>query len=286
LGSEGAIAYEAGNYAEALDRFDRAFALLPAPSLGLWAARSCAKLGRLVEAEQRYRQLASLSNQIGDPAIQRQAQIEGKQELAELNERIPKLGVRVLGTAGQPAVVTLDDRPFESKPGQLEPVNPGRHMLAGTYHEQHVSLPVELAPGERRELVLAFSAPAASDVPSDSASMRQSESDSAKAWRTAGWVGVGAGGVALLTGIITRAVARSRYDRLQEQPGCTRRQCPPEARERIDSYNSMRSVSLITTISGAALGVAGTGVLLLVPKDSAPVSLGLSPNAVSLSGRF
>ncbi|MEY2934133.1 MAG: hypothetical protein RL033_4882, partial [Pseudomonadota bacterium] len=149
---------------------------------------------------------------------------------------------------------------------------PGHHVLVGTYQEQHVSLAVDLDLGERRELVLEFSAPAASVTPSmsfDPASEpRMTPASSATAWRTAGWVGIGAGGAVLLTGIITRVVAQGRYDTLQRQPGCTKTQCPADARDRIDSYNSMRSVSLLTTLSGAVLGAAGVGVLLFVSTDA------------------
>ncbi|MEY4546783.1 MAG: hypothetical protein RL685_2978 [Pseudomonadota bacterium] len=285
LGKQGAVAYESAQYAEAIASFDRAFALLPAPSLQLWAARSCAQLGRLVEAQQRYREIASLSDQIGDPVVQRGAQLEAKKELAELTGRIPLLEVSVLGTAGRPARLTLDARPFESEPGQHIPVDPGHHVLVGTYQEQRVSLAVDLELGERRELVLEFPALAASVTPPTSFDPvdepRRTPASSASAWRTAGWVGIGAGGAVLLTGIITRVVAQGRYDTLQRQPGCTRTQCPAGARERIDSYNSMRSVSLLTTISGAVLGAAGVGVLLFVSKEDDPTFLARSSLALS-----
>jgi hypothetical protein len=47
--------YEQRKYAEALDRFDRAGTIIQAPTITLHAARSLDKLGRLIEAAERYR---------------------------------------------------------------------------------------------------------------------------------------------------------------------------------------------------------------------------------------
>lgn len=289
LGQQGATAYESGNYVQAIEHFDRAFALLPAPSLQLWAARSCAKLGRVLEAQQRYRQTTRLSTEVGDPVVQRQARAEAERELEQLGAHIPLLGVRVLGTAGQPARLTLDERSFDSAPGQLTPVDPGHHVLLGSYQGQQLSLSVDLALGERRELIVEFTpaaaserAPAASDATS---APPMTPASSAKAWRTAGMMGIGAGAALLLTGIVTRSVAQERYDSLRRLPGCSRTQCTPEARDSVERYRSMRSVSLVTAIGGAVLGGAGAGVLLFAPKEE-EAGLTLLPGGVAWSGRF
>lgn len=303
LGKQGAAAYEAGNHAQAITHFERAFELLPAPSLQLWAARSCAKLGRLVEAQQRYRQALAASAQVGDPAVQLDAQRAAKQELEQLAEQTPLLGVRVVGTAGQPARLTLDEQPFASEPGQLTPVDPGHHVLVGSYRGQHVSLSVDLAEGERRELVLELS-PAASgeQLPARADPARpparapaMTAGSSAKAWQTAGWIGIGAGGALLLTGIVTRSVAQERYDTLQRQPGCSRTQCAAAERDSVDRYHSMRTVSLVTSIGGLVVAAAGAGAVLLSPGDEEgglallPGGLlpsGVLPSGLAWSGRF
>ena len=292
LGKQGAAAYEAGNHVAAIDHFDRAFELLPAPSLRLWAARSCAKLGRLVEAQRRYRETLELSPQLGDPAVQQEAQRAAKQELEQLVARTPLLGVRVVGTAGQPARLTLDEQPFTSAPGQLTPVDPGHHVLLGSHRGQHVSVPVELAEGERRELVVEFSAAASSEAPAadvagePGTAPTMTARSSAKAWRTAGWIGAGAGGALLLTGLVTRSVAQSRYDALQGEPGCSRTRCGPAARDSVERYQSMRTTSLVTSVTGTALLAAGVGVLLFLPAADEESGLALSPAGLAWLGRF
>lgn len=294
LGKLGAEAYEAGDHLAAIEHFDRAFELLPAPSLRLWAARSCAQLGRLVEAQRRYREALELSPQVGDAAVQREAQRAAKQELEQLGPRTPLLGVRVLGTGGQPARLTLDDQPFPAAPGQLTPVDPGHHVLLGSYQHRHVSVSLDLAEGERRELVVELSPPASSEqaatapgsgAPGERESpLLSTASGSAKAWRTAGWMGIGAGGALLLTGIVTGSVAQQRYDDLQRQPECSRTQCAPAARDSVDRYHSMRTASLVTSLGGTALAAAGLGVLLFLPAEAG--ELAVLPGGLAWSGRF
>src|SRR5688572_21387812 len=54
LGTEGIDLFRAGQYADAVARLDRAAALYNVPALNLYAARSLARLGRWVEANERY----------------------------------------------------------------------------------------------------------------------------------------------------------------------------------------------------------------------------------------
>src|SRR6185295_6955519 len=56
LATQGAQAFEAGEYAQASDFFRRAHELVPAPSIALLQARSLAKLGQLLEAIDIYEQ--------------------------------------------------------------------------------------------------------------------------------------------------------------------------------------------------------------------------------------
>jgi len=58
LATQGAQAFEAGEYAQASDFFRRAHELVPAPSIALLQARSLAKLGQLLEAVDIYEQTA------------------------------------------------------------------------------------------------------------------------------------------------------------------------------------------------------------------------------------
>src|SRR5690349_3336121 len=61
LGVEGIQAYQANDVSTADQKLEKAYRLFAAPTLGLWSARSRAKLGRLVEAAERYRQVVQIS---------------------------------------------------------------------------------------------------------------------------------------------------------------------------------------------------------------------------------
>src|SRR5262245_11877298 len=54
LGEEGLALYDQGLYIDALEKFERASEFLKVPTLELHAARCLAKMGRLVEASERY----------------------------------------------------------------------------------------------------------------------------------------------------------------------------------------------------------------------------------------
>src|SRR5262245_51329128 len=54
IGEEALALYDQGRYIEAFDKFQSASDLVKAPTLDLMAARCLVKMGRLVEASERY----------------------------------------------------------------------------------------------------------------------------------------------------------------------------------------------------------------------------------------
>ena len=89
LGYSGVAAYQAGDYATAQDQLEQSFELVKIPSLGLWSARALVKVGKWVEAAERYQQVAALPISFGDAAIQQAAKADAERERAELTPRIP-----------------------------------------------------------------------------------------------------------------------------------------------------------------------------------------------------
>jgi hypothetical protein len=97
LGYAGVAAFERGDFQAAADKLERAFKILEAPSLGLWSARALVKLGKLVQAAERYRLVGRINTGAGELAVQRQAQQDAATELAALEKRIPSIVVQVEG---------------------------------------------------------------------------------------------------------------------------------------------------------------------------------------------
>src|SRR5688572_33485949 len=72
LGYAGIEAYQASDYKGALEKLDRAYQVLRAPSLGLWSARALLANGKLVEASERYLEVTRLGV-TGEKSVQEQA---------------------------------------------------------------------------------------------------------------------------------------------------------------------------------------------------------------------
>src|SRR4051812_30455373 len=69
LGQEAVKLYEAGDYARALEKFNTADSLVPAPTLGLYAARCLTKLGKVVEASERYLEVTRMQLDRGSAPV-------------------------------------------------------------------------------------------------------------------------------------------------------------------------------------------------------------------------
>lgn len=122
----------AGKFAEALDKFQRAEQVIHAPTNVLRIAECQAAMGRLVEAEESYRQVTRFSLQAGSPPAFQSAIDQAKGELAQVEPRVPKVLVQVTPAppqGSQPELV-IDGAsvPF-ALVGEQIPLDPGNHTL-------------------------------------------------------------------------------------------------------------------------------------------------------------
>lgn len=130
VATEGISLFNAGNYADALDRMRRAQALYAAPVHLLYIARSEVKLSQLVEAAEDYQTLVRFSLPPNPPKAFADAVEDGKKELAELEPRIPKLQLKVEPANVQGVELTIDDKPVPAAVIGIErPINPGAHQI-------------------------------------------------------------------------------------------------------------------------------------------------------------
>jgi hypothetical protein len=276
LGYSGVRAYGAGDYAAAHEQLERAFSLLPVPSLGLWSARTLVKLNRLVDAERRYREVARLHVEADAPPVQLQAQATVQHELLELLPRIPILRVRIEGARAEDVVVSLDGAELPAERwARGEPVDPGPHALSGTHRGERSTIEITAVEGGEREVLLRFAPavpaappavaaaiPGTAEAPVSSASAE--EPSSARAQRIAGWIGVGAGVAGLSLSGVSYFVARGQREELEQQGVCNSRGCT--ASPKVDSYNRMRTLNWVSLAAGGVFGAVGVTLLLLEPK--------------------
>lgn len=287
LAYSGLRAYAAHDYPGASEQLEQSFRLLPVPSLGLWSARALVKLGRLIEAEQRYGATTRLPVRSDEPPVQGEARVTAELEHAELAARIPTLAIVLLGAEAREVVVTLDGAVLPAR-GLAEPrrMNPGRHALVGTRAGERSEVTLTLLEGQHEQATLRF-LPRPPEAPAVVGAEPAAHGTSA--WRTAGWIGVGTGAGALVGAALTYVIARNRYRDLEQDGVCVDDRCRP-GRD-LDAYYDVRRLHVASLVTSGVLGAAGVTVLLLHPEprdERATLTLRLRLDASSavLGARF
>jgi hypothetical protein len=173
LTEEGIKLFNAGDFSGAAIKLDEAFGKVPQPSSGVWSARAFARLGKLVEASERYLQVTKLPKPVEETAADHHARGEAERERAALMPRVPLLHIQVQGAKRDDVSVTIDGEPvarvfiadeavFNGKKAgwftswKSLPVNPGGHKLLGQWQKEATVQPVSVKEGQKQEVVLRF----------------------------------------------------------------------------------------------------------------------------------
>jgi hypothetical protein len=289
LGYSGVEAYQAGDFAAASDRLERAYRVLRVPSIGLWSARALVKLGKLVEASERYVEVQQLSGSAGDEAVQKRALADAATDLAALTPKIPLVTVQVEGAPAAEVSVLMDGAPIPvALLGDARPVNPGRHDIEGTRNGEHAVVQLILAEGEQKAALLRFGA-VVQKAPVVGGNLGTPAAPAASklgSQRTFALVAGGIGVVAVGVGTVFGLKSRSRHDDAAKY--CTGGSCTDTRGVTAgNDAHAAGNVSTIVMIVGAA-GLAGGVVLWLsAPKTTeqhAQLSAGLG--TLQLRGNF
>jgi hypothetical protein len=285
LATQGAQAFEAGDYGQASDFFRRAHELVPAPSIALLRARSLAKLGQLLEAIDIYEQTSRFKLPDDAPEAYLQAVETARAEMEEVRHRLPRLKLTLVGvSSGAAAQVSMDDKPTpEALLGVERPINPGQHRIearvAGQLRAtrelsmvegQSYQVELDLRPAEPAPKPIVVAPPAPASASTD--------------WRkTGGYVALGVGALGLGIGTYTGLVALNRKSELDSvcNPAC-----PPSSAADIDAFRSNRTISYVSF--GVGIAAATTGVLLLTLGKPAQehVAIRALPNGIEIGGRL
>jgi len=309
-GAQALADYRAGNYRAALDKLERAYSLLKVPTLALWSARSMAKLGRLVDASERYLQATRLPVSEGDTEVQKQAIATARQERAQLLPRIPKLTILVMPGLPQDGLVTIDGRAVPPATlGLARPVDPGRHLVVVGCYGQNYQQQAVLAEGQTQKLVfnvgnappLALVAPPSPMPPAKQVASAPAPAEDATAdhgtdqappsisqQQLVGWGALGLGGAGLVVGTVGGVITSSKKSSLDSSGDCSGTGCTESQYDAVDSYNRWRTISTVGFVLGGVATTAGVVLLLTAPEqeDTNRVALTLGPGHVDLAGRF
>lgn len=297
LAEQAAKAMAAEDWAKAQDLYQRAYALVQAPTLSLRHARALAKGGRWVEALEAYVRTTRTRLDASSPQPFREAVEQAQHELAELRPRVPRAVVRVTGIdpKSKALSVSVDGRPLAAALlGVPAPVNPGKHeLVAKTSDGREARATLEIQEKEEKavELVLppapegaAAGEPEPSRTPAAGAQVSSANS-SQKTWA---FVALGVGAVGLGVGITTGLMATSKHQSAED--ACPNGLCA-EGSSGADDAEAFRSLRTISTI-GYVVGVVGVGagvtLWLTSPKrtEQAKVGAWLGPNGAGVRGRF
>jgi tetratricopeptide (TPR) repeat protein len=277
LAVAGLEAYEAGQYSEALDKLEKAYAVARVPTLGLWSARSLYKLGRWREAEDRYRETVGLALPEGDRETQQQALADAQSELAALSPTIPSLVVQVAGAPLSEVELRIDGKPAPNSEPSYR-LDPGAHHVEGFRGPERQSADLTLAASETRTLLLHFSpdlvaggavAGAAAAAPGSGASSAAPAQKGNQWLRPAGWTALALGGVGIAVGALGTVLAIGKKDDIDKNANCQGNACAPSERDLVDSYNANRHLANFGFIAGGVLAAAGVGALVISGRSSA-----------------
>jgi hypothetical protein len=299
LAEQGREAFDKTDYERSRDLFHRAYELVKAPTLALYEARSLAKLGRLVEAEEAYLRAIRTPLRADSPEAFRKAVHDAEAEELQLEPRVPKLVVVLTGPGAKaPELgVTLDGQRVKSALLGVEmPVDPGNHQLEAQVPGAAASrTPFTIAEREHKTVELRVDAPASASVVAaapakTTADLRSPPEPPRSSWQrpTAFAVG-GLGVVGLGTGVITGLMATSHHTKAGEQ--CPNHACVAGSagEDELNSFRTLRTVSTVGYVVGAVGLAAGVTLLLTAPSERpgrASVGVWMNASSAGLLGAF
>lgn len=290
LGQQAQAAFEAGNFAESEKLWNAASRLYPlAPTLTLGLARTQAKLGKLVAAQESYNKII---REWGDkpnaqPAF-KDALEAAKSEVGAVSSRVASVVISIDGAVPPNAQVTLDGTPVNTAAlGLKRPVDPGAHVVKASaegYKPAEASFEVKEGGSAETKLKLekdanavaattpaaggATTTPAGGDTGTTAPPEKGGNSN-----KTLAIAAFGVGGAGLVFGAVTGLIAMGKHSDLEKS--CPNGLCPSSAQSDVDSYKTMGTLSTIGFIV-AGVG-AGAGAVLLLTGGSSKQT-GSTPN--------
>ncbi len=300
LGIEGVKAYDAGDWQGAVTRFQGAERLFHAPTHLLYIARAQVKLGQLLAARETYLSLEREALPTGASPAFKKAQVDAAEDRVQLEGRIPTLVVRVEPPDLAGLEVLLDGRALEASALSAVQVDPGRHRVEARAADRAAApIDIEVVVGEKREIVLDFSAPASAAPPPTRTTMPPEEESSGTATTTilgiaalgVGVAGLGVGAVMGIVSLGNSSDADALYLQCGGDGGCDQSSAQgAEVQALDDDAATFGTISVIALGAGAAFAATGVVLLLVVGGDDAPsdarVELVPTPAGAMLRGMF
>jgi len=285
LATQGAQAFDGGQYAEASDFFRRAHELVGAPSIALMQARSLAKIGRLLEAVDVYERTARFKLADDAPEAYVTAVHTAATEVEEVRARLPRLKLTVVGASSTDAPqVSIDDKPTpDALVGVARPVDPGLHKVAVRVSGQvRVEHELNLMEGQSYQVDLDIH-PVQPVTQSEPVATPSSRSSGSNSLRTLGFVGLGVGAVGVGIGTYTGLVALHHQSRLD---AACHPDCPQSSAGDLSGWRGNRTASWLSYGVGLAATASGVLLLTLGRSEHEHIAVIALPNGIQIRGRL
>lgn len=289
LGQQAKAAFDAGRFAESEKLWSAASSLYPAaPTLTLGLARTQAKLGKVVLAQESYNKILREQGQSASlsPAF-KDALEAARAEIGPVSARIASVVIHVEGPSDP--IVTIDGQSVAAAGlGLKRPIDPGAHVVraeAPGYAPAETTFEVAESGAAEAKLTLtkvdvakpAISAPASVDT-----GPRPTEADASGKGknRTLAIAALGVGGAGLVFGSVTGVLALGQHGDLSDR--CPGGRCPNDVSGDVDSYKTMGMLSTIGFVVGGVGLATGAVLWLAAPRETQGASAGrAAPRGVS-----
>jgi hypothetical protein len=284
LAVAGAEAFDKADYATALDRFQRAESLYKVPSIAVMVARCLARVGRVVEAVDKYEETLRMPLDASAPEAFQRAVADASAEVEGARARVARLELRLPADAPADLQVTLDGWQVpKALLGVPTPVNPGVHRIAAhAAGREPYRYDVNLAEGARQPVEIILP-PEKRNAPAPVVAATQGPPPPKTNTPTLAIALLAGGGVAVAAGTVSGIAALSYKSTLDARcsPGC-----PASMASELDSFRLSRTLSYVSFGVGAA--AAGAGVYFLLRGDPSGNQVGalLMPSGAGVAGTF
>lgn len=279
LGQQAQAAFDAGNFVESEKLWAAAAKLYSvAPTLTLGLARTQAKLGHVVAAQESYNKIIrEWGNNPNPPPAFKDALEAAKNEVGAVSAKVASVTLTVEGPANP--VVTIDGQTVPvAALGLKRPVDPGSHKVSATaegYNAADTTFAVAEGGTAAATLKMEKAPPGATPVAAGGGMSSPTEpgadtgGSKGSMNKTLALVAFGVGGAGLVVGGITGLLALGKSGDLKDKCGADKNACPADSQSDIDSYKSMGTISTIGFIVAGVGGATGLVLLLTAPSGSA-----------------
>ena len=268
---EGHDAFKAEEWGRAEALFERSNRLFPAPTALLWQARAQTKLGRLVEAHERYREVLARALTEDASTGFREAVVQARAEAAALRPRLAGMVLNI-GAAATQVTVRIDSVHVPNAAlGANRVMDPGEHRITATApgYLEHVQQ-LTLKEGEALALTLTLA-----EAPGGEAKLLRSgevpaiAGDSASGNGTlmlAGGIVTGLSVAAFVVAVGSGVVYLEASSVIDDE--CNEAlQCSAAGLSAVDAARINAIANTVAVVAGAAL--TGASVVMLVMSSTA-----------------